>query len=80
MKGSVYTQTHESLRLHIAFGRSRDIVAGISPVTKLQARKPRNVSLSGRGKRFFYCLEPRPALETIQNLFIWQWRLFPQSG
>jgi len=56
MKGFLYTETHVSVRLRNAFGRSKANIDGVGPVTKLQAtnseesfdfrQRQKNVSIS----------------------------------
>jgi hypothetical protein len=39
MTGFLHTETDVPVKIHIAFGSSKDSVGGVDPMTKLQAAK-----------------------------------------
>lgn len=60
MKGNLRTDTHLSVRLRTAFGRSKDNdnIGGVSPVTKLQAAKSED-SFNFRQRQNFFSVLSR---------------------
>jgi hypothetical protein len=68
MKGFLHTETHVSVRLRTEFGRNKDNISVVGPVTKLQAAKSEeSFDFRQRQKNFLFYKESRAVLESIQT-------------
>jgi hypothetical protein len=80
MKVFLHPETHVSVRLRTAFGRSKVNIGGVGPVTKLQATKSEeSFDFRQRQNIFPFYKESRAVLESIQTRTQLVKRLFPQS-
>jgi hypothetical protein len=81
MTGFLHTEMDVPVKLHIAFGSSKDNVGGVGPVTKLQAAKTEKyLDFRQEQNVFLFRKDSRVIRERIQTHIWLVKRLFPQSG
>jgi len=72
MKGFLHTETHVSVRLRNAFGRSKDNIDGVGPVTKLQATKSEeSFDFRQRQKSFYFIKSPEQFWRAFRIVSSW---------